>query len=96
MTSSYVTLSSLTVAASPHAAATSLSPATLSSRSAASRGAAHQEINADGLLLAPGWVDVHTHYDGQATWDELLTLSCWHGATTTVMGTGYHTTMLRG
>ena len=50
------------------------------------QGAAHQEINADGLLLAPGWVDVHTHYDGQATWDALLTPSCWHGVTTTVMG----------
>ncbi len=50
------------------------------------QGAARQEINADGLTLAPGWVDVHTHYDGQATWDELLTPSCWHGVTTTVMG----------
>ena len=45
-----------------------------------------QEINADGLLLTPGWVDVHTHYDGQATWDPLLTPSCWHGVTTAVMG----------
>ncbi len=50
------------------------------------QGVAHQEINADGLILTPGWVDVHTHYDGQATWDELLTPSCWHGVTTTVMG----------
>ena len=50
------------------------------------QGAARQEINADGLILTPGWVDVHTHYDGQATWDELLTPSCWHGVTTTVMG----------
>lgn len=50
------------------------------------QGAAKQEINADGLLLAPGWVDVHTHYDGQATWDPYLTPSCWHGVTTAVMG----------
>lgn len=50
------------------------------------QGAARREIDAEGLLLAPGWVDVHTHYDGQATWDPLLTPSCWHGVTTTVMG----------
>ncbi len=49
-------------------------------------GRAKREINADGLLLAPGWVDVHTHYDGQATWDPYLTPSCWHGVTTAVMG----------
>ena len=49
-------------------------------------GAAHREIDADGLLVTPGWVDVHTHYDGQATWDAYLTPSCWHGVTTAVMG----------
>ena len=49
-------------------------------------GAARREIDAQGLALAPGWVDVHTHYDGQATWDKLLTPSCWHGVTTAVMG----------
>ena len=47
---------------------------------------AHRELDADGLLVTPGWVDVHTHYDGQATWDDLLTPSCWHGVTTVVMG----------
>ena len=41
---------------------------------------------ADGLLVTPGWVDVHTHYDGQVTWDSLLSPSCWHGVTTVVMG----------
>src|SRR5437773_1003301 len=45
-----------------------------------------REIDAAGLLVLPGWVDVHTHYDGQATWDEELAPSCWHGVTTTVFG----------
>ncbi len=49
-------------------------------------GRAHREIDAAGRLVTPGWVDVHTHYDGQATWDSLLTPSCWHGVTTVVMG----------
>jgi N-acyl-D-aspartate/D-glutamate deacylase len=47
---------------------------------------ATREINAAGLLVTPGWVDVHTHYDGQVTWDPYLTPSCWHGVTTVVMG----------
>jgi N-acyl-D-aspartate/D-glutamate deacylase len=47
---------------------------------------AKQTIDADGLLVTPGVVDVHTHYDGQVTWDPLLTPSCWHGVTTVVMG----------
>ncbi len=49
-------------------------------------GAARQAIDADGALVTPGFVDIHTHYDGQATWDETLTPSCWHGVTTVVMG----------
>lgn len=49
-------------------------------------GAARRTLDAGGLLVTPGFVDVHTHYDGQATWDPLLTPSCWHGVTTAVMG----------
>ena len=45
-----------------------------------------REIAADGALVTPGWVDVHTHYDGQATWDQRLAPSSVHGVTTVVMG----------
>jgi N-acyl-D-aspartate/D-glutamate deacylase len=49
-------------------------------------GRARETIDARGKLVTPGWVDIHTHYDGQATWDPLLTPSSWHGVTTLVMG----------
>jgi N-acyl-D-amino-acid deacylase len=45
-----------------------------------------QEIDAAGKIVAPGWVDIHTHYDGQATWDQEMAPSSWHGVTTVVMG----------
>jgi N-acyl-D-amino-acid deacylase len=49
-------------------------------------GPAKRDVDANGLLVTPGWVDVHTHYDGQAMWDPLLAPSCWHGVTTALFG----------
>lgn len=49
-------------------------------------GAATRTVDASGLMVAPGWVDIHTHYDGQASWDPFMTPSSWHGVTTAVMG----------
>src|SRR5881394_2214738 len=48
--------------------------------------AAAEEVDADGALVTPGFVDIHTHYDGQATWGSRLTPSSFHGVTTVVMG----------
>ena len=47
---------------------------------------ARNVIDAEGKIVTPGFVDIHTHYDGQATWDSLLTPTAWHGVTTLVMG----------
>ena len=50
------------------------------------RSGAEREIDATGLLVTPGFVDLHTHYDGQSIWSERLTPSSAHGVTTVVMG----------
>ena len=49
-------------------------------------GEARQTIDAGGKIVTPGFVDIHTHYDGQATWDDVMAPSSWHGVTTVVMG----------
>ncbi|MEZ5742517.1 MAG: amidohydrolase family protein [Sphingomonadaceae bacterium] len=61
-------------------------------------GTASEVIEADGLLVTPGFVDIHTHYDGQATWSEELSPSSSHGVTTVVAGNcgvGLHTPAAR-
>ncbi len=45
-----------------------------------------EEFDASGRIVSPGWVDIHTHYDGQVTWDPEVSPSSWHGVTTLVMG----------
>ena len=49
-------------------------------------GRAARVVDADGLLVTPGFVDIHTHYDGQASWGERMVPSAWHGVTTVVSG----------
>ncbi len=49
-------------------------------------GTAHEVINADGAIVTPAWIDIHTHYDGQVTWDSEMNPSAGHGVGTIVMG----------
>src|SRR5256714_5649878 len=49
-------------------------------------GTGTSEVDADGALVTPGFVDIHVHYDGQATWDNELAPSSWHAVTSVVMG----------
>ena len=51
-----------------------------------STGPATRVVDAEGHLLTPGFVDIHTHFDGQVCWDKQVTPSSWHGVTTVVMG----------
>src|SRR5688500_12452172 len=49
-------------------------------------GRGTREIDADGRLVTPGFVDIHTHLDAQLSWDPIGTSSCWHGVTSVVLG----------
>src|SRR5271155_6228933 len=50
------------------------------------KGKAAETVEAKGRIVAPGFVDIHTHYDAQVMWDRMMTISPWHGVTTVVMG----------
>ncbi len=87
MTCSYGAERSSTGPGHPRGPLTSRSKTATSPASDPSAGSARAApSDADGLLVTPGWVDIHTHYDGQATWDEVLAPSSWHGVTTVVTG----------
>jgi N-acyl-D-aspartate/D-glutamate deacylase len=71
--------------AEPYAGDVAIDGGRISAVGSVSQGG-REEIDARGKLVTPGFVDIHTHYDGQATWDELLTPTSWHGVTSLVMG----------
>ncbi len=86
MTSSSPAARSSTAPAPSRTPATWPSTATASPPSARSTAGAKRTIDAAGAIVTPGFVDIHAHYDGQATWDTLMAPSSWHGVTTVVMG----------
>jgi N-acyl-D-amino-acid deacylase len=49
-------------------------------------GSARRTVEADGRVVSPGFIDIHTHYDAQVLWDPMLTISPWHGVTTALLG----------
>jgi len=58
--------------------------------------AGREEIDARGKIVTPGFVDIHTHYDGQAIWDSHLAPSAWHGVTTAIFGPARRNTSAEG
>ena len=72
--------------AAPRTADVAVDDGRISAVGALDGAGGRRTVDADGALVTPGWVDIHTHYDGQATWDEVLAPSSWHGVTTIVTG----------
>jgi N-acyl-D-aspartate/D-glutamate deacylase len=75
-----------TGASRPHSADVAIDGDRITAIGRLGDASARRRIDADGLLVTPGWVDIHTHYDGQVTWDPEVSPSGWHGVTTIVMG----------
>src|SRR6185369_15922774 len=72
--------------AAPFEADVAIDGATISAVAPQLAARGREEIGARGAIVTPGFVDIHTHYDGQATWDPEMAPSSWHGVTTVVMG----------